>query len=76
MSHIKDTEYSGGMKPMRLEEQYCILLAVKLVNMLLKKNLQKAAGVTGVTIRTKFRDLKAKKSSKQFSRKQIKKYLK
>ena len=63
MSHIKDTEYSGGMKPMRLAAAILYIACRKTGEHASQKELAKAAGVTGVTIRTKFRDLKAKKSS-------------
>lgn len=61
MSHIKDTEYSSGKKPMGLAATILYIACRKTGEHVSQKELAKAAGVTGVTIRTRFRDLKAKK---------------
>ena len=60
MSHIKDIEYSGGKKPASLAATVLYIECSKTGEYLSLKEIAKAAGVTEVTIRTRFRDLKAK----------------
>jgi transcription initiation factor TFIIB len=60
MSHIKDIEYSGGKKPTGLAATILFIACSKTGEHISQKEIAKAAGVTEVTIRTRFRDLKAK----------------
>ncbi|MDP9290596.1 MAG: transcription initiation factor IIB [Thermoproteota archaeon] len=60
MSHIKDIEYSSGKKPMGLAAAILYIACGKTGEHVSQKEIAKAAGVTEVTIRTRFRDLKAK----------------
>jgi transcription initiation factor TFIIB len=60
MSYIKDIEYSGGKKPTSLAATILFIACSKTGEHISQKEIAKAAGVTEVTIRTRFRDLKAK----------------
>lgn len=60
MSHIKDIEYSGGKKPTSLAATVLYIACSKNGEYISQKEIAKAAGVTEITIRTRFRDLKAK----------------
>jgi transcription initiation factor TFIIB len=60
MSHIKDIEYSGGKKPMGLAATVLYAACSKTGEYISQKEIANAAGVTEVTMRTRFRDLKAK----------------
>jgi transcription initiation factor TFIIB len=60
MSYIKDIEYSGGKKPTGLAATILFIACSKTGEHISQKEIAKAAGVTEVTIRTRFRDLKAK----------------
>jgi transcription initiation factor TFIIB len=60
MSHIKDIEYSGGKKPTSLAATVLYIACSNTGEYISQKEIAEAAGVTGVTIRTRFRDLKAK----------------
>jgi transcription initiation factor TFIIB len=60
MSCIKEIEYSGGKKPESLAATVLYIACIKTGENILQKEIAKAAGVTEVTIRTRFRDLKTK----------------
>lgn len=60
MSYIKDIEYSGGKKPTSLAATILFIACSKTGEHISQKEIAKAAGATEVTIRTRFRDLKAK----------------
>jgi transcription initiation factor TFIIB len=59
MSHIKDIEYSGGKKPASLSATILYLMVSKTSEYISLKEIAKAAGVTEVTIRTRFQDREA-----------------
>jgi transcription initiation factor TFIIB len=60
MSTIKEIEYSGGKKPASLAGTVLYVACIKTDENISQKEIAKAAGVTEVTIRTRFRDLKAR----------------
>jgi transcription initiation factor TFIIB len=60
MSHIKETEYPCGKKPMALAATILYVACSKTGEYISQKEIAKAAGVTDVTIRARFRDLKAR----------------
>jgi len=60
MTHIKYIEYSGGKKPTSLAATVLYVTCSKTDENISLKEIAKAAGITEVTIRTRFRDLKAK----------------
>jgi transcription initiation factor TFIIB len=60
MSHIKDIEYSGGKNPASLAATVLYIACSKTGENISLKEIAKAANITEFTIRTRFRDLKAK----------------
>ena len=60
MSHIKDSEYSAGKKPMGLAATILYIACNKTGENMTQKEIAKAAGVTEVTMRNRLSDLKAK----------------
>jgi transcription initiation factor TFIIB len=60
MSHIKETKYPCGKKPMALAATILYVACSKTGEYISQKEIAKAAGVTDVTIRARFRDLKAR----------------
>jgi transcription initiation factor TFIIB len=60
MSHIKDSEYSAGKKPMGLAATILYIACNKTGENMTQKEIAKAAGVTEVTTRNRLSDLKAK----------------
>lgn len=59
MSHIENIEYSSGKKPMSLAATVLYVTCIKTGEYISQKEIAKVAGVTEVTIRTRFRELKA-----------------
>jgi transcription initiation factor TFIIB len=60
MSHIKNSEYAAGKKPMGLAATVLYDACTKNGEHISQKEIAKAAGVTEVSIRARLRDLKAK----------------
>jgi transcription initiation factor TFIIB len=61
MSRIKKEEYSAGKNPMCLAATMLYVASCRTGESISQKEIAKAAGVTSVTVRTRFRDLKSKK---------------
>lgn len=61
MHTIKEKEYSAGKNPMCLAATTLYAACCRTGESISQKEVAKAAGVTEVTVRTRLRDLKAKK---------------
>jgi transcription initiation factor TFIIB len=61
MSRIKKEEYSAGKNPMCLAATMLYVASCRTGESISQKEIAEAAGVTSVTVRARFRDLKSKK---------------
>jgi len=61
MSRIKEEEYSAGKNPMCLAATMIYAASCRTGEHTSQKEIAKAAGVTSITVRTRFRDLKSRK---------------
>jgi transcription initiation factor TFIIB len=61
MSRIKEEEYSAGKNPMCLAATMIYAASCRTGEHTSQKEIAKAAGVTSVTVRARFRDLKSRK---------------